>query len=225
MTGGAGTRSVRVWDLPVRLFHWSLVVLVPAMYITAENDEWGWHLRLGMVLLALLVFRVAWGFLGTDTARFSNFVKGPGKVLSYLRGGYEHRSHKGHNPLGALAVLALLAVVAAQVGMGLFAGDPYDGATGPLNALVGVMTADAITETHEWFVYVVFGVIAVHVLAVGFYGAFQQQNLIGPMIGGKAEKAPEVGDNPPTPWGRALVALVIALGIAGWVWSGAPPLG
>ncbi|MHA7819395.1 MAG: cytochrome b/b6 domain-containing protein [Erythrobacter sp.] len=218
------TRPVRVWDWPVRLVHWSLVVLVPAMWITAENSAWGWHTRLGHVLLALIVFRVVWGFIGTDTARFSHFVKGPGALLAYLRGGYDHKSNKGHNPLGALAVLAMLGVVAAQVGMGLFAGDPYDGATGPLNGLVGVMTADTITETHEWFVYVVFAMIALHILAIGVYGAFQQQNLIGAMIGGKAEKAPEVEDNPSTPWARALTALVVALGVTVWVWFGAPPL-
>lgn len=217
------TRPVRVWDLPVRLFHWSLVVLIPAMYFTAENSEWGWHVRLGHVLLALLIFRVVWGLIGTDTARFARFVKGPGAVLGYFRS-FDHKAHKGHTPLGALAVLALLGVVATQVGMGLFAGDPYDGATGPLNPLVGVLTADMITETHEWFVWVVFGMIALHILAVGAYGAFQQQNLIGAMIGGKAEKAPQVEENPPAPWGRALVALAIALGLTAWVWFGAPPL-
>lgn len=218
------TRQVRIWDWPVRLVHWSLVVLVPAMWITAENSEWGWHTQLGHVLLAMLTFRVLWGFIGTDTARFARFVRGPGKVLAYMRGGYDYKANKGHNPLGALAVLALLGIVAAQVGMGLFAGDPYDGATGPLNSLVGVMTADAITETHEWFVYVIFGMIGLHILAVGVYGAFQQQNLIGAMIGGKADKAPEVEDNPPTPWVRALVALALALGFTAWIWFGAPPL-
>ena len=219
------TKAVCVWDWPVRLTHWSFVMLVPAMYLTAENDEWGWHIRLGHMLLALLVFRIVWGFLGTDTARFASFVKGPGTVLAYLRGGHDHKATKGHNPLGALAVLALFGVLLAQVGMGLFAGDPYDGATGPLNGLVGVLTADTITETHEWFVWVVFGMIGLHILAIGVYGAFQAQNLIGAMITGKAEKAESVSDNPQAQGGRVLVALVIALGVTGWIWAGAPPLG
>lgn len=218
------TRAVRVWDLPVRLTHWSFAVLVPAMWITAENSQWGWHTRLGHALLALLIFRVIWGFVGTDTARFCSFVKGPGKVLAYLRGGYEHKSEKGHNPLGALAVLAMLAIIAAQVGMGLFAGDPFDGATGPLNPLVGVLTADTITETHKWFVYVVFAMIGLHILAIGVYGAFQANNLIGAMIGGKAEKTQGVADNPPASWVRAFVAFAVSAGIALWVWFGAPPL-
>jgi cytochrome b len=218
------TRTIRIWDWPVRLTHWSFVVLVPAMYLTAENSEWGWHIRLGHVLLALLVFRVIWGFVGTDTARFGDFVKGPGAVLSYLRGGWDYSRHKGHSPLAALSVLALLGLMFAQVGMGLFAGDPYDGATGPLNPLVGVMTADTITETHEWFYWTIFAMIALHVVAVGVIGAMQATNLIGPMVGGKGEKAEEVEPNQPAPLGRALGALAVAGGIAFWIYSGAPPV-
>ena len=153
------THTVRVWDWPVRLTHWSFALLVPAMWITADNSQWGWHMRLGHVLLALLIFRVIWGVIGTDTARFSSFVKGPLAVIGYLRGGYDEKGNKGHSPLAALAVLALLGLMSVQVGMGLFAGDPFDGATGPLNPLVGVMTADRITTTHEWFWWLVFGMI------------------------------------------------------------------
>lgn len=218
------THAIRIWDWPVRVTHWSFVALIPAMYFTAENSEWGWHMRLGHVLLALLVFRVIWGVIGTDTARFASFVRGPGRVFAYLRGVYDEKTTKGHSPLGALAVLALLGVMAAQVGMGLFAGDPYDGATGPLNPLVGVTTADTITDTHEWFVYVIFGMIALHIAAIGVYGALRAQNLIGPMIGGKGNKAVSVEPNQPTPWGRALGALAISAGFALWIYSGAPPL-
>ncbi len=218
------THSVKIWDWPVRLTHWSLALLLPAMYVTADNSEWGWHMRLGHVLLALIIFRVLWGLVGTDTARFSSFVKGPGAVLGYLRGEFPHKEHKGHTPLGALAVLALLGLALAQVSMGLFAGDPFDGATGPLNPLVGVATADFLTETHEWFYWVVFGMIGLHITAVGLYGAFQAQNLIGPMVGGEGDKALHVEDNSPAPWGRALACLAVAAGVAFWIYSGAPPL-
>ena len=223
-TRPAKTKPVRIWDLPVRLTHWSFVILLPAMYFTADNSQWGWHMRLGHVLLALLIFRVIWGFVGTDTARFASFVKGPGQVLGYVRGQYDDKGNKGHSPLGALAVLALLGFTFAQVAMGLFAGDPYDGATGPLNPLVGVGTADTLTDTHEWFYYVVFGMIGLHITAIGVYGALRAENLIGAMIGGKGEKKPEVTDNAPTPWGRALGALAVSVGIALWVYWGAPPL-
>ncbi len=218
------TKPVKVWDWPVRMTHWSFVLLVPAMYITAENSLWGWHTRLGHVLLGLLIFRVIWGFAGTDTARFANFVKGPAGLIGYFRGNYDHKHEIGHNPLGALAVLALLGVIAVQVGMGLFAGDPYDGATGPLNPLVGVMTADWLTDTHEWFVYVVFGMIGLHLAAIGFYSAARMQNLIGPMVTGKGEKAEEVEGNSSASIGALIGAIAASAGLAIWVYLGAPPL-
>ena len=218
------TRAIRIWDWPVRITHWSFVALIAGMYLSAENREWGLHIQLGHALLALLIFRVIWGFVGTDTARFSQFVKGPGAVLGYMRGAWDYKANKGHSPLAALSVLTLLGLMFAQVGMGLFAGDPYDGATGPLNPLVGVMTADAITETHEWFYWVIFGFIGLHILAVGVIGMMQATSLIGPMIGGKGEKALSVEPNQPTPWGRALAALAVSAGIAVWVYFGAPPI-
>ncbi len=219
------TEAVSIWDLPVRVTHWSLAVLVPIMWITAENSLWYWHTRTGHVVLALLIFRVIWGFVGTDTARFASFVRGPARVLAYLRGDYDAKREVGHNPLGALAVIAMLSVIAAQVGMGLFAGDPYDGATGPLNALVGVGTADWITDTHEWFVYVVFGMIALHLTAIAIYVGVRRQKLVGPMVVGKGEVAAGVEGNSRASLGRFLGAAVVAVGVAVWVWFGAWPLG
>ncbi|QUL38306.1 cytochrome b/b6 domain-containing protein [Erythrobacter sp. JK5] len=218
------TRPVKVWDWPVRVTHWSFAVLVPAMWITAENSQMGLHMQIGHVLLALVIFRLIWGFIGTDTARFANFVKGPRVVLAYLRGGYDHQREIGHNPLGALAVLALLGAMGAQVGMGLFAGDPFDGATGPLNPLVGVMTADWLTDTHEWFVYVVFAMIGLHLAAIGVYGVMRMQNLIGPIIVGKAEKAEGVADNSSPSLTALVIAVAVSVAIAAWIYSGAPPL-
>ncbi|MEM7780556.1 MAG: cytochrome b/b6 domain-containing protein [Pseudomonadota bacterium] len=217
------TEPKRIWDLPVRLTHWSFALLVPAMWITADNSQWGWHIRLGHVLLALLIFRVIWGVIGTDTARFASFVKGPAAVIGYLRGRYDERGNKGHSPLAALAVLSLLGLMFAQVGMGLFAGDPFDGATGPLNPLVGVGTADMLTDTHEWFWWVLAGMIGLHITAIGVYGLARMENLIGAMIGGKGEKKPEVADNSPTPVAKALAAFALSAGIAFWIYIGAPP--
>ncbi len=219
------TEAVSIWDVPVRVTHWSLALLVPAMWFTADNSLWYWHTRLGHVLLALLIFRVIWGFVGTDTARFRSFVRGPASVLDYLRGNYDAKREIGHNPLGALAVIAMLSVIAAQVAMGLFAGDPYDGATGPLNALVGVGTADWITDTHEWFVYAVFGMIGLHITAISIYAGVRMQNLVGPMVVGKGEVAVGVEGNSRASLGRFLGAAVVAVGVAVWVWFGAWPLG
>lgn len=180
-------------------------------------------MRLGHVLLGLLIFRVIWGFVGTQTARFSDFVRGPSAVIAYLRGSYDPARNIGHSPLAALSVLALLGVMLVQVGMGLFAGDPYDGATGPLNPLVGVMTADWLTDTHKWFYWVIFGMVALHLAAIAFY-AWKFQNLVGPMIGGKGEKAPEVEGNSDPSITALLASIAVSAGIAFWIYSGAPPL-
>jgi cytochrome b len=218
------TRPVKVWDLPVRLTHWSFAVIVPAMYFTAENSLWGWHLRLGHVLLGLLIFRLIWGVVGSRTARFSSFVRGPRTVLDYLRGRGGTGDAVGHNPLGALAVIALLSVMLTQAGMGLFAGDPYDGATGPLNPLIGVATADMLTDWHKTFFYVVLGMVALHLSAIALYAGIKFDNLIGPMITGKRDVAPNVEGIAAVPVGTAITALAVSAGIVVWVWFGAPPL-
>ncbi|MEL7197560.1 MAG: cytochrome b/b6 domain-containing protein [Pseudomonadota bacterium] len=219
------THQVSIWDWPVRLCHWSFALLVPAMWWTAENSEWGWHLRLGHVLLAVLLFRIIWGFIGTRTARFSQFVKGPGAVLDYLRGRWDAKREIGHSPLGALAVLALLSLMLAQVVMGLFAGDPFDGATGPLNDLVSISTADFLTDTHEWFYWVVFGMVGVHLCAIGFYGFIRMDDLISPMVSGGKMVPAELEGIGKAPGLRAAGALVVAISVAVWVWFGAPGLG
>lgn len=180
-------------------------------------------MRLGHVLLGLIIFRILWGFLGTETARFASFVKGPGRVFAYLRGDYDEKRSIGHNPLGALAVLGLLLIPLTQVAMGLFAGDPYDGATGPLNALVSVSTADWLTQTHEWFVYVVFAMIGLHISAIALYAGVRMQNLVGPMLVGKGEMAEGVEGNSSPSLGKLLIAVAIAAASTLWVYFGAPP--
>ena len=213
--------TIRVWDWPVRATHWSFALLVPALWLTAEYSWWGWHKRLGLVLLGLLVFRILWGFVGTRTARFSDFVKVPGALLAYLRDGT--RATVGHSPLAALGTLALLGTMAAQVGMGLFAGDPFDGATGPLNHLVGVMTAGWLTDTHKWFYWVVLGLVALHLLAIAFYALVKRETLVRPMVTGKRETEGEgIGAVPLMP---LAASLLIAVAFTAWIAAGAPGLG
>ncbi|KPP90290.1 cytochrome b/b6 domain-containing protein [Erythrobacter sp. HL-111] len=222
---GAPPHRVRVWDPVVRLSHWSFVVLIPAMWWTAENSEWGWHKRLGLVLFGILVLRIAWGFLGPRTARFADFVRGPSSVLAYFRGNLPEGAQRvGHNPAGGYSTLALLLVMLAQASMGLFAGDPFDGMTGPLNPLVGVMTADTITDLHETFFWVVVAFIALHVAAILFYEAVQRERLVGAMVTGR-RRVPPGGEGIGTlPRARALAAVLIAGGLAWWIAQGAPPL-
>lgn len=216
--------DVKVWDPLLRACHWSFALLVPAMWFTAENSQWGLHRRLGLVLLGLLVFRVLWGFLGPETARFSNFLKGPGTVIAYLRGQWADAAHHiGHSPLGGWSTLALILAMLAQVTMGLFAGDPFDGMTGPLNPLVGVMTADMLTTWHETFFWVLVGFIALHLSAITFY-AVKGDDLLSPMVGGDRPPMAGVSGIGPVRWARAALAIALAAGFAGWIAWGAPPL-
>ena len=215
--------DVRVWDGLLRLAHWSFPLLIAAMWWTAENDKWALHRRIGLVLLGVLVFRVVWGFLGPETARFAQFVKGPGAVLAYLRGDRSAGLAIGHSPLGGWSALALIGAMLAQVGLGLFAGDPYDGMTGPLNSLVGVTLADTITDLHETFFNVLLGLIVLHLAAITWY-AVKGDDLLSPMVGGDRPPMAGVTGIGPLPWLRAALAVALAAGFALWIAYGAPPL-
>ena len=223
-TAPAASQDVKVWDPLLRITHWSFLLIIPMMWWTAENSKWALHRRTGLVLLGLLVFRLLWGFLGPETARFSSFVKGPGEVIAYVRGAVSDAATRiGHSPIGGWSTLALLGAMLLQVSMGLFAGDPYDGMTGPLNPLVGVMTADAITEWHETFFWVIAGLIGLHLAAITFY-AVKGNDLLSPMVSGDRPPMPGVTGIGPTPWARAALAMGLAAGFALWVAYGAPPL-
>lgn len=215
--------DVRVWDGLLRLAHWSFPLLIAMMWWTAENDKWALHRRTGLVLLGILAFRVVWGFIGPETARFGQFVKGPGAVLAYLRGDKGAGPAIGHSPLGGWSTLALIGAMLAQVSMGLFAGDPYDGMTGPLNSLVGVTLADTITDLHETFFNVLLGLIVLHLAAITFY-AVRGDDLLSPMVGGDRPPMQGVTGIGPLPWLRAALAVALAAGFALWVAYGAPPL-
>lgn len=220
----ARLKDVTVWDPLLRMAHWSIALLVPAMWWTAENSKWALHRRLGLVLLGVLVFRVLWGFMGPETARFASFVKGPRKVIAYLRGALPEAARAiGHSPLAGWSTLALIGAMLAQVSMGLFAGDPYDGMTGPLNPLAGVLVADMITEWHETFFWVVAGLAALHLSAIVYY-AVRGQDLVSPMLSGDRPPLEGVTGIGPLPWGRGLLAVGLAGAFALWVANGAPPL-
>ncbi len=212
---------IAIWDWPVRLTHWGFALLLPAMWWTAENGEMGWHMRLGLVLLALVLFRIFWGFAGSRTARFTSFVRSPLAALRYLLGKEKDKGTAiGHNPAGAWSVLILLGALLAQISFGLFSGDPYDGATGPLNSLVGVLTADMLTDWHETFFWVLVGLVAMHLLAVFAYQVIGKQDLLVPMVTGSKAAAEDVQGNTEASWLPALVCLALASGIAFAISSG-----
>jgi cytochrome b len=213
-----------VWDLPTRLFHWTLVVLVGLSWWSAENDQQDLHLYLGYGVLSLLLFRIGWGVGGSSTARFSSFVRGPGAVVRYVRDRF-HWPLVGHAPLGALSVLALLAMLFVIVGTGLFAADEDGLFSGPLAYLVSVGVSDTMTGLHEELFDVLLVLIGLHVAAILLYRLALGRNLLGPMITGKAELAPGVEPMRPGKWWVALICLVAAIAITRWIIGGAPPLG
>lgn len=216
--------SVAVWDLPLRLCHWGFAALIPALWWTAENSQWAWHKRCGLFLLALVLFRIVWGFIGTRTARFASFLRGPAALVAYLKGARTPASI-GHNPLGALSVVALLGAMLAQTMLGLFAGDPYDGATGPLNGLVSVMTADLFTDWHESFFDVILVMASLHLAAIAFYAIAKRWNLVSPMVSGRSTLATEADGIGPVPWGKAALAAGMCAALVGWIANRAPPFG
>jgi cytochrome b len=178
--------SVRVWDLPTRLFHWTLVACVLGLLATAyAPGTWvEWHARLGYTVLALLLFRIIWGFVGGRWSRFAAFIYSPGSVLDYLRG-KPHPDHLiGHNPLGAGSVFAMLVFLLAQVATGLVSDDEI-AFTGPLNRFVSSARGLAATWYHKQIgQWVIIGLVALHVLAVLYYLRKKKDNLIKPMISG-----------------------------------------
>jgi cytochrome b len=203
---------VRVWDLPTRLVHWLLVLLVVFSWWTAETGRLEWHRWSGYWVLGLVLFRIYWGFVGSSTARFSQFVRGPKTIGAYLRGAWVTRA--GHNPLGALSVLALLGLLVAQVTLGLFAVDVDGIESGPLSLYVSFEAGRAAAHWHEDVFNVLTGLIVLHVLAVLYYLIAKKDNLVGPMVTGKrgfddASVAPVVAGG----WIRLLVGLILCAAI------------
>jgi cytochrome b len=185
-------QTARVWDLPVRIIHWSLLLAVVGAWLTREleGDWFAWHTRFGYAVFVLVVTRILWGFLGTRHARFVHFVRGPRGVLNYLKG--DSKNPAGHNPLGALMILALLSMLLTQAITGLFANDQVF-ETGPLFGYVTIETSDRLTSLHKQLFDWIVAAIAIHVAAAFFYLWVRRENLILPMITGRkpADVAPE----------------------------------
>jgi cytochrome b len=216
-----GAVRIALWDLPTRIVHWSLVILIPFSWWSAENHDLERHRWSGYAILGLLVFRLIWGVVGSSTARFANFVRGPRAVIAHVRGTGERQL--GHNPLGGWSVMAMLALLTIQVGLGLFASDDDGLETGPLNHLVTYATAETITELHELLFNLLAALIALHVATVLFYLFVRRDNLIAPMLRGSKTLDAEPAARPTM--ARPLVALgvaILAFAVMAWISKGAP---
>jgi cytochrome b len=201
--------KVAVWDLPTRIFHWALVLLIPALWWTGEEHRHDLHLLLGEVTLGLVLFRLLWGLFGSSTARFAGFVRGPGAILAYLRG--SRPAGIGHNPLGAISVLVLLFLLANVVGLGLFATDEDGLDPAPLAHFVSYDSARILTERHEQLFWILVGFIALHVAAILYYLLVKRDNLVIPMVTGSRDMPAGGGEMIAAPLWRFLLAAGLAV--------------
>ncbi|AKS40839.1 cytochrome b/b6 domain-containing protein [Wenzhouxiangella marina] len=218
-----------VWDWPLRLWHWLFALCILGAWI---SGEWGgfdwrqWHLWFGQAAVGLLIFRLAWGLCGPRHARFASFLPGPRRLLAYLKTLPQRNApaSAGHNPLGALAVLALLVILAVQVGTGLFISDDilYEG---PWFVAVSEATADFASRIHHQLAWPIGALIALHLIAIGFYRIYKRQDLTRAMITGR-KPADQVPESASIPGSRTLLALVLIVLIAlfsWWLLALAPP--
>jgi cytochrome b len=214
----AATRSGAqlIWDLPLRLFHWSLALAVFGAWLTHElgTRAFGWHRWFGYACLVLVGFRVLWGLFGPRYARFTNFLRGPAATWRYARGWLSSRSvsHLGHNPLGGWMVMLLLLLVAAEGVTGLYANDEIFNA-GPLYGYVRDATSDRLSDWHRLLADALWYAIGLHLIAVSAYYFLRGENLVGPMITGRKSGAwlpadAGIGN------ARVLLALVLAAACA-----------
>jgi cytochrome b len=215
---GAPSARATIWDLPTRLFHWSLPLLIAGSWWTQEEEKSELHSYFGYTILTLLLFRLAWGFVGSETSRFSSFVRGPRAAFGHLREMLSRAPlgpHVGHNPLGGYAVLLMLLSLTVQVGTGLFLYDD-EFFWAPLNDYASEDTVDFLHDVHETNFKLLLGLIGMHVAAIAFYTFIKRQRLIEPMIGGTGSVP--VGEAAPRIASRWL-ALLLLLGSAALVYA------
>jgi cytochrome b len=213
----ASPRQILVWDLPTRVFHWTLAALVVFSVVTGKvgGNAITYHMWSGYAILALVAFRLAWGFVGGRHARFASFVRGPAAVIAYAKGlaTGRHIPHLGHNPLGGWSVVALLAVLLLQAGTGFFVDDEI-ATQGPLNKYVSGATASLLTTIHRVNAKVLFVLVGVHVAAVLFYLVAKRENLVRPMVHGRKAWQGDATDG----HGSPLLAIAIFSAAAGLVY-------
>lgn len=210
----------KLWDLPTRFFHWTLVILVAVSGYTGLYEIMTYHFYAGYAIFTLLLFRLFWGLWGSTTARFSSFLKGPRAVAAYVRTLPRRKPSRslGHNPLGALSVLALLTVLGAQVGFGLFAIDIDFIDMGPLSDLVAYETASASLDYHRLNFDIILILVALHVAVILFYLLYKRENLTAGMLHGRVsldDDSPDKQDKASKLQFRGPVAALVTLALSG----------
>lgn len=226
MKGMHGMVNIRVWDLPLRLFHWSLVLLVTVSIVTGLfGSDLGlsaaqWHKLSGYAVLAQLLFRLSWGFAGSTYSRFGSFVRGPRAVMQYvseLAGRRAAAVRLGHNPLGGWSALAMLLSLLMQAVTGLFLSDEDLGLEGPLAKYVGSATGDRLNALHEGNATLLLILIGLHLCAIATYRFLKGEKLVKPMITG-FKQLPSVPEDAAARGGHLLLAAVLFACSVGIVW-------
>lgn len=212
--------TLRIWDLPTRLFHWSLAACVVGLIITGKlgGNAMVWHFRFGYGVLVLLAFRFLWGFWGGFWSRWTQLPLAPNKVWRYLQGHTSENVFPGHNPLGSLSILAMLFLLAFQVGTGLVSDDEIANA-GPLTTLVSSTWVSWATSWHKlWGQWLVLFLVGLHLSALLWYRFRKQQSLLPAMVHGDKTllmAAPESQDR----WTQRFLALVLLAIASAGLWA------
>ena len=185
--------SAPVWDVFVRCFHWSLVTLFAISVISGKvGGEWiVWHMRSGYAILALVVFRLIWGFVGGEYARYTSFLTGPIRGFKFAKGllGKGHEPVIGHNPVGGWMVVVLLVLLAVQAGLGLFSNDEI-ATTGPLARYVSDETSITLMSRHRWIGDGLLILVGIHIAAVLFHVFVKKEGIVRAMFSGRKDLPP-----------------------------------
>jgi cytochrome b len=213
-------QAVRVWDLPTRVFHWTLAAGVCGSIVTAKlgGNAMVWHFRLGYLIFTLLAFRLIWGVAGGHWSRFASFVFSPATLARYLRGQGQALHDVGHSPLGALSVFAVLGILTAQVATGLFADDEIAN-TGPLIKYVSSATSLLLTKWHKTYgQWIIVALVVLHVAAIAFYVFNKKRDLLRAMVSGDKQLPGSTPASTDSLRSRAGAVAVFALCAAGVSW-------
>lgn len=201
--------KIQVWDLSTRVFHWLLVLSFAFLVYSGKTGNlFDWHQTAGIVLLSLVVYRILWGFFGSSTSRFSQFLYSPKNVLAYAKTLFKRdsKAHVGHNPMGGLMVLVMLLVLLFEGVTGLFATDEIL-IEGPLYNWVSYDTSVWLTDLHHQASEIMIPLVILHILAIAFYHFYKRQNLIKPMFTGTTER--DGTSEPATSMRPAIVGLIL----------------
>lgn len=209
-----------IWDLPLRIFHWALVVTILGAWYTSEQDNGliDLHLTFGYIALGLITFRILWGFLGTKHSQFKNFVPTPKKLINYLKpqDPSQPLHTAGHNPMGSLMVVFMLTIILLQAISGLVMDDDIF-TTGPYNGVLDKNIEAVLVFIHTNSFNFILAAIALHLLAIIFYKLVKKKSLVLPMITGK-KSAEDVSEKDAISHSKIILGIVIALLVAAFVY-------